>query len=80
MVGTGTRLILAEVAPRVTIDAIILADCTPLAFRQIRTPLLPRNFLFSRLLQPPLFRCLIQSLRAVTRLNVFMIDENILFF
>src|SRR6516164_3694163 len=69
MIGARTRLIIAEVAPRVTIVAIILAHCPPLPLRQIRTPSLPGNRLLPCLLQPPLFRCLVQSLYAVARFH-----------
>src|SRR6516165_5011066 len=72
MVGARTRLIMAEVAPRVAIVAVVLAHGPPLALRQIGTPLLPRNFLLPCLLQSPLFRCLIQLLHAAARLHLVL--------
>ena len=42
-IGTGPRLIVAEVTPRVAVRAVVLAHGAPLALAQVRSPLPPRN-------------------------------------
>ena len=42
LVGTGARLVVGEVAPRVAVVAVILAHRAPLAFAQVGSPQLPR--------------------------------------
>src|SRR6185369_9274204 len=54
-IGAGARLIMGEEIPRIAVFAIIFADRSPLALRQIRTPLLPGSLLLARLFKPDLF-------------------------
>jgi hypothetical protein len=43
MVSARSRLLVAEVRPRVAVLAIVFAHCAPLAFAQVRAPFLPRR-------------------------------------
>src|SRR6516225_3259417 len=52
MVGTRSRLVMGEVAPRVAILAVILPYRPPLALGQIGSPLPPWSFLLPNLIQP----------------------------
>src|SRR4029077_16632922 len=51
VVRARARLIVREVFPRVAVDAVILADRSPLALAQIRTPLPPGHAAVARRLQ-----------------------------
>src|ERR1700749_2258242 len=46
---------MAEVVPGVSIFAVVLANRSPLPLAEVRSPLLPRNTLFARLIQSFLF-------------------------
>jgi hypothetical protein len=50
-----TRMIVGEVAPRVAVGAVILADRAPAAFAQIRTPAFPVAPALAGLLETDLF-------------------------
>src|SRR5262249_49243853 len=54
-VGAGPGLVVGEVVPGVAALAVVFANGAPLPFAQVRPPLLPGDFLLSRLLKPGVF-------------------------
>jgi hypothetical protein len=58
VIGSGTRLIVGEVVPGVSVLAVVLANRAPLALTQVGAPFPPRDSGFARLVQPLLFRYL----------------------
>ena len=55
-VGARARLVVAEVVPGVAAFAVVLADRTPLALAEVRTPLLPGNRSLASRFQSIMFR------------------------
>src|SRR6516162_4511224 len=51
VIGARTGLVVAEIIPRIAVAAVILADSTPLAFTEVRSPLPPRHSSLPRLVQ-----------------------------
>src|SRR5271166_3171133 len=51
VIGARTRLVMAEIVPRVAVLAIVLADCAPLAFAEVWPPLSPWNVPLARLVE-----------------------------
>src|SRR5262249_1307735 len=63
-VGARTRLVMSEVVPGVSAFAVVLAHRTPLAFAEVRPPLLPGDRSVASLFQSIVFRshgCLLSS-------------------
>ena len=52
-VGTGPSVIMREVAPGVTVVAVVFAHCPPRALGQVRTPLVPGVRVEQVVLGPP---------------------------
>src|SRR5262245_45353306 len=50
-VGARAGVVVGEVIPRVTVVAVVLAHCAPLALAQIRSPFLPGNLPRSSLVE-----------------------------
>src|SRR5262249_47472963 len=50
-IRSGPRLVMAKVIPRIPVGAVIFANCTPLPFAEIWSPLLPRDAGLTRLIQ-----------------------------
>src|SRR5271154_4252826 len=55
MIGAGPGLVMAEVVPRVTVVAVVLANCAPLPFAEIGAPPSPRNLGCSSLVESNVF-------------------------
>src|SRR5271165_1503379 len=55
VIGARTRLVMAEIVPRVAVLAIVLADCAPLAFAEVWPPLSPWNVPLARLVEAQRF-------------------------
>src|SRR5262249_49749833 len=55
-VGAGPGLVVGEVVPGVAAVAVVLADRPPLAFAEVRAPLLPGDLALLHLHQPVVFR------------------------
>src|SRR4051794_35319740 len=56
-VGSGSRVIVRKILPGVAMRAVVLADRSPGALAQVRTPALPVCPLLARLFQSELFVC-----------------------
>ena len=54
-IGAGAGLVVAEVIPGVAAFAVVLADGSPLAFAEVRPPLLPGGLLFACFVKSDLF-------------------------
>src|SRR5215469_11137988 len=57
-VGTGPGLIMAEIAPGVSVAAVIFANRAPLAFTQVRPPFFPGDPKIASIVQALLFRAI----------------------
>src|SRR5271166_5172937 len=56
VIGARAGLIVGEIVPRIAVLAVVLADRAPLAFAEIRAPLLPRHPLLPRLVETQFIR------------------------
>ena len=55
VLGPRAGLVVGEIVPRIAVAAVILAHRAPLAFAEVRSPLLPRHAVLARLVQTLLF-------------------------
>jgi hypothetical protein len=55
VVSPRTGLIVGEIVPRVAVVAVILTNCAPLPFTEVRSPFFPRDASVARVVQPLLF-------------------------
>jgi hypothetical protein len=59
VIGARAGLVVGEIVPRIAVLAIVLSDRAPLAFAEVRPPLLPRHPLFPRFVETQLLRRLV---------------------
>ena len=64
-VGARARLVMAEVVPGVAVVAVVLAHRAPLAFAEVRAPLLPVRLACARLVKPLLLGVCVHRGRPV---------------
>src|SRR6185436_19132926 len=55
-------MVVGEEIPRVSVLAVVLADRSPLALAEVRTPFLPVDLAFASLVEPGLFSCVHRDL------------------